>query len=189
MHVQAVDLRNGSKIEYNNDVWVVVERVHRTPGNWRALIQTRLRSLTNGRSTEVRFSSNEKVKLADLEHRRMQYLYRDSAGFMFMDTDTYEQISIPPDELGENALYLLQDMEIDVQFLKGKAIGVELPNFVEMAIEETEPGSKGDTVTNVLKAAKMPTGLVVQVPLFINEGDLIKIDTRTGEYVTRVSKK
>jgi len=119
----------------------------------------------------------------------MQFLYKDASGYVFMDSNTYEQITLPPEELGESALYLLDDMVIEVQFLKGKAIGIDLPNFVEMPIIETEPGSKGDTVTNVLKPAKMRTGLVVQVPLFINTGDVIKIDTRTGEYVTRVSKR
>lgn len=186
--INALDLRAGTKIEYNDDAWVVTKMEHRTPGKGNAVVQTRLRSLTDGRNTEIRFMSTEKVQPAELDYKKMQYLYNDDTGYHFMEHETYEQVTIPAEDLGETISYLLENMDVTVQYYKGRAIGVDIPTFAEMTVEQTDPGLKGDTVSNTTKPATMPTGLVVQVPLFIEEGDVIKIDTRTGDYVTRISK-
>lgn len=186
--IQGNDLRPGAKIIYEGDAWVIEKVTHRTPGNLRAFVQVRMRSLTSGRSMDNRFSSTERIPQAELDYKTMQYMYHDDAGYHFMEHDTYEQVAISAEDLGDAVNYLQENMDVTVQYYQGKPIGVDIQTFVEMPVVETEPGLKGDTVNNVYKPATMATGLVVQVPMFINIGDVIKIDTRTGEYVTRVSK-
>lgn len=186
--IQGNDMRIGTKIEYEGDAWIVEKVQHRTPGNLRAFVQVRMRSLTSGRGTEVRFSATERVPLASLDYKKMQFLYQDDSGYVFMENDSFEQVTISPEDMGDAVNYLQENMEVNVQYYRGRAIGIDVPTFVEMEVVETDPGARGDTVSNVFKPAKLPTGLVVQVPLFINTGDVIRVDTRTGEYVTRVSK-
>lgn len=185
MNLKANDMRAGVKIDHDGDIWLVKEVMHRTPGNLRAFVQAKIQSLTNGRSKEERFRSTDVVKLADMEARKMQYLYREEEMLTFMDSETYEQTQIPADTLGEAPNYLLENMDVMVQFLKGKAMGVDLPPNVILTITKTEPGVKGDTVNNVTKPALTQTGLTIQVPIFINEGEKVKVDTRSGDYLGR----
>lgn len=188
MFIKASDLRNGDKIEHMNDVWILSDVMHRTPGNLRAFIQARLTSLTTGRSRDERFSSTDRIKQADLEAKKMQYLYREDDLMTFMDSDSYEQIQIAAANLGEAPSYMTENMDVMVQFRDGSPMSVELPPNVVLKITKTEPGVKGDTVNNVLKPAEVETGRTVQVPIFINEGETIKVDTRTGEYLGRVNE-
>ncbi len=187
MNIKANDLRPGDKIEHDNDIWMVKEVMHRTPGNLRAFVQARITSLNSGRSKEERFRSTDIVKAADVEAKKMQYLYREGDMLTFMDAENFEQMQIPGDILGEAPSYLIENMDVVVQFLKGKAVGVDLPANVVLTVIETEPGVRGDTVNNVLKPAKTETGRVVGVPIFINEGERIKVDTRSGEYLGRIN--
>lgn len=185
MYIKASDLRNGVKVEHDGDIWVVSEVMHRTPGNLRAFVQARMTSLTNGRNRDERFRSTEQVRAADLETKKMQFLYREDHFLNFMDQETYDQIQIDTAMVGESAGYLTDGLEVMVQFRDGKPLGVELPAKVVLKIIETEPGVKGDTVSNVTKAAKTEAGKVVQVPIFVNEGESIRVSTATGEYVER----
>jgi len=187
MNMKANDMRPGDKIDHDGDTWLVREVMHRTPGNLRAFVQAKIQSLTNGRSKEERFRSTDTVKVADMEGRKMQYLYKEGDLFAFMDSENYEQLSIPGDNIGEAPNYLMENMDVLVQFLNGKPIGVDLPPNVNMTIVETEPGVKGDTVNNVLKPAKTETGFVVNVPISANERHQIKLDTRSAEYLGRVN--
>jgi len=185
MAIQAKNLRPGDKIMYEKDAWQVTEATHRTPGNLRAFVQVRLRHLIHGRTTDTRFSSTESIEEANTENRKMQFLFKDESGYTFMDLESYEQMVVPRENLGNAVNYLLENAEVIVQFLEGKIIGMDLPAAVELVIVETEPGVKGDTVNNVTKPAKMQTGVVVQVPIFVNEGEKIRVDTRSGEYLGR----
>jgi elongation factor P len=185
MGITAKNLRPGNKIVYDNEAWTVMEFKHRTPGKGQAVVQIRMRNLIDGRTSEARFGSTDTVAEADTETRKMQYLYKNEDGFNFMDLETYEQLAIPTDNMGDSAYYLLDNAEVIVQFLDGKPIGVDLPASVELEVVQTEPGVKGDTVNNVTKPATLSTGLVVQVPIFINQGEMIKVDTRTGDYLGR----
>jgi elongation factor P len=185
MLIKAIDLRPGVKIEHNDDVWVVMEFMHRTPGKGNAVVQARIRSLTSGRSMNERFRSVETIALANLETRKMQYLYREGDLLTFMDSESYEQVQIDAESIGKAIGFLLENMETTVQFRNGQALGIDLPSKVVLKVTETEPAVRGDTVSNVTKPATTETGYVVQVPLFVNEGDSIRINTETGEYVER----
>lgn len=187
MNIKANDLRPGDKIDYDNDIWVVKEVQHRTPGNLRAFVQAKIVSVISGRSKEERFRSTDTVKAADMESKKMQYLYTENDMLTFMEADTYEQVSIAAEDLGDAPKFLIENMEVFIQYLKGKPLGVDLPPSVVLTVVDTEPGVRGDTVNNVLKPAKMETGLTVGVPIFINPGDKIKVDTRTSEYNGRVN--
>lgn len=187
MFIKATSLRVGNKIQHNDDIWVVMEMTHRTPGKGNAVVQVRIRSLTTGRSTNERFRSTDQVPQADLETKKMQYLYREENLLTFMDNQTYDQIQIDVDVLGDAASFLTDGLDVTVQFHDGKPLGVELPVKVNLKVVETEPGVRGDTVSNVLKPAKTEAGVVVQVPIFINEGEIIRVNTETGEYVERAS--
>ena len=180
------DFRRGLKIEYKGEPYEIIEFQHVKPGKGAAFVKTRMKNLLTGNVLDINFRSGDKFEKPDLEEREMQFLYSDGSGYWFMDVETYDQISIPADNLGEKAGYLQEGIQVTILFYKGKAIDIELPNFVELKVVETEPGVRGDTVSGGSKPAKLETGLVVNVPLFINEGDVIKIDTRTGEYVERV---
>ncbi|OAQ20248.1 elongation factor P [Thermosulfurimonas dismutans] len=180
------DFRRGLKIEWEGKPYEVLEYQHSKVAKGQATVRTKLRDLTTGRVLEVNFRSGERFERPDLEEKEMQYLYQEGDRYVFMDLEDYDQVYLDKDQLGEAWKFLQENVNVFVLYYKGKPIGVELPNTVELKVVETEPGVRGDTVSGGSKPAKLETGAVVQVPLFINEGDLIKVDTRTGEYVERV---
>ncbi len=180
------EIRKGLKIEMDGDVYSVVEFLHVKPGKGGAFIRTKLKSLSRGAVVEKTFRSGEKLGKPDLEEKRMQFLYGSEDQYCFMDAETYEQTFLTEEQLGNSREFLKENITIDVLFHNNKPIAVELPTFVELAISETEPGEKGDTVSGGSKAATLETGAVIQVPLFLNSGDVVKVDTRTGAYVERV---
>jgi len=184
--VTTTDFRGGLKIEVDGAPYIIVDYQHVKPGKGGAFVRTRLRSLTTGNNLDRTFRSGEKFDLADIVERTGQYLYREEEAFHFMDTESYEQFTITPDQVGPAKDFLKEEMHVDIMFYKGDAIGVTLPNFVELKIIETPPGHRGDTATGGTKAAKVETGGIVKVPLFIEEGTRIKIDTRTSAYIERV---
>ena len=178
-------IRKGLKIEMEGEVYVVVDFLHVKPGKGGALIRTKLKGLSRGAVIDKTFRSGEKLGRPDLEEKKMQFLYSADQQYCFMDTETYEQTFLTPEQLGESRNLLKENTVINILFHNKNPITVELPTFVELVIAETEPGEKGDTVSGGTKTAKLETGAVVQVPLFLNTGDAVKVDTRTGEYVER----
>ena len=183
--LSATQLRPGMVIKFNNELHSVFSMTHRTPGNLRGFVQAKMRNLRSGSMTEHRFSSEDKVEKAVLDEQQMEYLYDDGEYFYFMNTENYEQMHLTKELLGDATDYLIPQLRISVEFYEGKPIGVELPATVEMKVIETEPGLRGATVSNVTKPAKMETGLVVQVPPFINEGEKIRVNTAEGTYQER----
>lgn len=183
------DFRKGLKIEFRGDPWVIVDFQPFNPGKGAAFTRTKMRNLKSGQVVEHNIRSGEKVEKADTEEKQMQYLYRDGEGFHFMDTASYEQISLSESEVGDVTNFLLENMNLQVLFYQGKPLTVEPPTFVELSVKETQPGIKGDTVSGGTKPATLETGLVVNVPFHINEGDILRIDTRESKYVDRVKSK
>jgi elongation factor P len=183
------EFRKGLKIEFQGEPFIIVEFQHVKPGKGGAFVRTRLKSLLTGLVREETFRSGDKVERPDLQEREMQFLYQEGGQHCFMDTNTYEQFYMSSEQLGESRLYLQEQIQVKVLFYKGRPIAVELPNFVELKVVETEPGVRGDTASGGTKPAKLETGAVVQVPLFVQEGDLLKVDTRTGQYIERVISK
>ena len=183
--ISATKMRPGMVIKYNNDLYSVFSVNHRTPGNLRGFVQARMRSLKNGTMIENRFSSEDKVEKAILDEVEMEYLYDDGESFYFMNTENYEQMHLTKELLGDATSYLIPQLKVKVEFHEGKPMGVELPASVELTVVETEPGMRGATVSNVTKPAKMETGLIVQVPPFINEGQKIRVNTAEGTYAER----
>jgi elongation factor P len=183
--ISATQLRPGMIIKFNNELYSVFSMTHRTPGNLRGFVQARMRSLRTGTMTEHRFSSEDKVEKAMLDEQEMEYLYDDGEYYYFMNTETFEQMHLMKDLLGDAVQYLIPQLKVKVEFYEGKAMGVELPATVTLTVVETEPGLKGASVSNVTKPAKMETGLVVQVPAFIVEGEKIKVNTSEGTYQER----
>ncbi|MGD0499905.1 MAG: elongation factor P [Bryobacteraceae bacterium] len=183
--ISATQLRPGVVIKFNNELYSVFSVNHRTPGNLRGFVQVRMRGLRNGSMTEHRFSSEDRVEKAQLEEHEMEYLYDDGDFYYFMNIETYEQLHLTKDLLGDAIQYLIPQLHATVEFHEGKAIGVELPASVDLTVVETEPGFKGATVSNVTKPAKLETGLVVQVPSFITEGEKIRVNTADGSYLER----
>jgi elongation factor P len=183
--LSATQLRPGMVIKFNNELYSVFSMTHRTPGNLRGFVQARMRSLRTGSMTEHRFSSEDKVEKAQLDEHEMEYLYDDGEYFYFMNIENYEQMHLTKELLGDATNYLIPQLKVTVEFYEGKAISVELPATVDMTVVETEPGLKGATVSNVTKPAKMETGLVVQVPPFIIEGEKIRVNTSEGTYQER----
>lgn len=179
------DIRKGLRIELDGDPYIIVHFQFVKPGKGTAFTRTKIRNLINGSVLDRTFKTGEKLKPADTEEREMQYLYSDGV-FHFMDNRSYEQISLEKDVIADAENYLMENMEIQVSFFRGSPIGVSLPNFVSLAVVETAPGERGNTVTGASKPATLSTGYTVNVPLFIEEGDMLKIDTRSGEYVERV---
>ncbi len=173
-------------IKYNNDLWIVVEFQHVNPGNWRAFVRTRLKNLKSGKVVENRFRAGESIEIVRIERKEYQLLYRDSSGFVFMDKETYEQITVLDEIVGEGARFVKEGETVDILLNGSDITGLELPITVELAVVETVPGIKGDTATAGTKPAKVETGATVNVPLFVNEGDMLKINTRSGEYLERV---
>jgi elongation factor P len=182
------DLRNGLVIKYNNELHVIVQFEHRTPGNLRAFYQVKMKNLKNGKMIENRFRSGEVIDIVRLETRNFQYLYHDGSGFVFMDTENYDQVPISEDIIGDQSLYMKEGEEVQIMFDGLKPVSIEFPPHVTLKVIEAPPGVKGDTATGGTKPVKVETGATLNAPLFINEGDLIKIDTRTGEYLERVKK-
>jgi len=172
-------------IKFNNELYSVFSMTHRTPGNLRGFVQAKMRSLRTGSMTEHRFSSEDKVEKAQLDEHEMEYLYDDGEYFYFMNTENYEQMHLTKELLGDATDYLIPQLKVSVEFYEGKPISVELPPTVDMTVVETEPGLKGATVSNVTKPAKMETGLIVQVPPFITEGEKIRVNTSEGTYQER----
>jgi elongation factor P len=186
MAVDTSQFRNGLKIELDGEPYSIVQFQHVKPGKGGAFVRTKVRNLKTGRVLDRRFRAGERVEEADIQENRMQYLYRDGESLVFMDTQTYEQIPFSEAQVGEAREFLKENLEVDVLFWRGKPINIELPAFIEARITKCEPGIKGDTASNVTKPATIETGAVVQVPLFVKEGERIRVDTRTGEYVERV---
>ena len=180
------DLKNGMTLNIDGNLMNVLEFQHVKPGKGGAFVRTRLKNVRTGRVLDKTFRADEPVDVAILEKRAMQYLYRDDTGFHFMDTETYEQSTVEPEAVGEAANYLVDGFTPYVTFYEGTALGIELPAAVELTVTETEPGVKGDRVSGATKPATVETGAVVQVPLFVETGDRIKVDTRSGAYLTRV---
>ncbi len=183
--VSAGDFRNGVTFEMDGQVMQVVEFQHVKPGKGAAFVRCKLKNVIGGGVVERTFNPTDKFENAYVERRDMQYLYEDDGLHYFMDNETYEQIPIGRDVLGDGFQFVKENMVVKVVSYKGKVFNVEPPNFVELRITATEPGARGDTATNVLKPATVDTGAIVRVPLFINEGDMIRVDTRTGEYLER----
>src|SRR5438105_12085625 len=183
--ISATQMRPGMVIKYNNELYTVFSVTHRTPGNLRGFVQAKMRSLRSGSMIEHRFSSEDRVEKALMEEQEMEYLYDDGEYFYFMNTENYEQMHLMKDLLGDATQYLIPNLKVTVEFYEGKPISVELPATVDMTVVETEPGLKGATVSNVTKPAKLETGLVVQVPPFISEGEKIRVNTAEGTYQER----
>ncbi|MCL5991918.1 MAG: elongation factor P [Bacteroidetes bacterium] len=182
------DLRPGVVIIYNGDLHTVLESEHRTPGNLRAFYQVKMRNMKSGKLSENRFRSGESIEFARVERKNYQYLYNDGINLHFMDNDTFEQIPVEPEKLGVSINFLKENQEAQLAFYDNIVIAVDLPPHVNLVIAHTEPGVKGDTATNVLKTATLETGATVNVPLFINEGDMIRVDSKTGAYIERVKE-
>ncbi len=182
----AGDLRKGTTFEHDGQVYIVIDFLHVKPGKGAAFVRTKLRNVIAGGVVERTFNPSEKFQEAIIERKEMQYLYNNDSLYYFMDQESYEQVPLNYEKVEEAVKYLKEGMNAVIKFYKGDAFSVEAPNFVELEVIETDPGFKGNTATNTLKPAKVETGSVIQVPLFVNEGDKIRIDTRTGEYMERV---
>jgi len=182
------DIRKGLKFMMDGAPYTVIEFQFVKPGKGAAFTRTKMKNLLTGAVLERNFRSGEKLEEANVEIKTMQYLYREGETFVFMDTTTYDQVAIPETTIGDDRDFMPENINVEVLFFDNRAVGVTLPNFIEQKITETEPGFRGDTSTNTTKPAKISTGASVQVPLFINAGDVIKIDTRTGEYLERVGR-
>jgi len=185
MAIPATQLRPGMVIKHNNDLHSVFSVEHRTPGNLRAFIQAKLRNLRTGAMFEHRFRSSDAIDKITVDQVQMEYLYQDGENHVFMNTENYEQLHLGKDVLGDAVEYLTPNLQISVEFFNDKPVGVELPQTVDLTIVETEPGLKSATASSVTKPAKTETGLVVQVPPFINEGEKIRVDTSEGAYLSR----
>ena len=183
--MQATQLRPGVIIKFEKDLYTIFSVTHRTPGNKRGFMQVKMRNLRNGSMNDHRFSSEDRVERAIMDEHEMEYLYKDSEFYYFMNTENYEQIQMTRETLGEAVDYLLPNMKINVEFYEDKPVGLELPATVDLLVVETEPGIKGATASNVNKPAKLETGLVVNVPPFISEGDRIRVNTAEASYQER----
>jgi elongation factor P len=185
MAVSTNDLKNGMTLDLPEGLFSIVEFQHVKPGKGGAFVRTKLKNVRTGAQVERTYRADEKLEQAIIDKRDMQFLYRDGDAYVFMDTSTYEQLEVPPSALGDATKYLKETDEAILQLYGGEIVGVDLPAAVELQVTETEPGIQGDRVSGARKPATLQTGLVVQVPLFVNPGEAIKVDTRTGEYLTR----
>jgi len=181
----ANDMRRGQAINYNGDLCVVLAVQHRTPGNLRAFVQASLRSLRTGKSSDVRFSSTEKIEVIPMITRKMEFSYKDQEDFVFSDPETFETVTLSPDLIGDDKNYLTENSQVVVTFVEDKAVSIELPSSVILTVSDAPEGIKGDSANNVQKPATLETGIGIQVPLFIKTGEKIKVDTRTGKYMER----
>ena len=181
----ANDLRKGMAIKYNGNTAIVLEVHHRTPGNLRAFVQAIIRYISTGKSADVRFGSTDKVEVVDIERKQLEFSYHDNNGYHFMDPETYDTVTLQDNLLGEAKDYLVENLAVQVLYAEGKAVELELPASVSLKVVESAEGLRGDTASNVTKPAKLETGKTINVPLFIKEGETVKIDTRTGNYMGR----
>lgn len=179
------DFRTGTTVEYENNIWQVIEFQHVKPGKGAAFVRTKLRNLRNHNIQEKTFRAGEKLKRAHIDNKKMQYLYAAGSTHTFMDVNTYDQIELQTEQIKEELKYIKETMEVDVNMYEGEVLGISLPKNVELEVIETEPGLKGDTVSGGSKEATLETGLVVQVPLFINQGEKLNISTNDGSYLSR----
>lgn len=179
------DFKNGLTIEFDNNLWRIVEFQHVKPGKGGAFVRSKLKNLRTGANQEKTFRSTEKVEKAIIDTKSMQYLYADGDNHVFMDTETYEQLELPAAQINDELKYLKENMQVSIMMYGSETLGVELPNTVDLAVAETEPGVRGDTSSGGTKPATLETGLVVQVPFFVNEGDLLTINTSDGSYISR----
>ncbi len=184
--ISATQIKRGMTIKLNGELYRVFSFQHITPGNWRGMVQTKLKSLRSGSIIEHRFRSEDRIDQAYLETHEVEYLYSDGSNYYFMNVENFEQFHLPSDLLEEAIPYLTPNINLKVEFYEGKIIGIELPPSVELKVTQTEPSLRGATVSNVNKPATLETGLVIQVPPFINEGELIRVDTSEGKYLERV---
>ena len=185
--ISSNDLRNGITISVDGQLWTVIEFLHVKPGKGSAFVRTRLKNVKTGTTLERTFRAGEKLERATVDNRSMQMLYNDSDGFHFMDQESFENVTLQRELIGDPADFLKDGMVIDVQFHDGVPIGVDLPPHVELKVVDTDPGFRGDTATNVTKPAKLETGATVQVPLFVESGNVIRIDTRDRRYIGRAN--
>ena len=188
MAIPATQIKNGMVLLHNDKPHKVVTKQHVTPGKGNAVVQAQVQNLETGAIFQIRFRSAEQVEPVRLESTELQFSYQQGEDYVFMNTKTYDQLEMSEDQLGDAKNYLVENMEVQVQIWSGKPISVEVPNFVELEITQCDPGVRGDTVSGATKPATMSTGYVVQVPLFVEQGETIRIDTRTGEYMDRVKK-
>ena len=187
MATVATNLRKGMAIKHNNDSGVLLEFEHRTPGKGAGFVQVIMRSFQSGKSKDIKFAASEKVEILNVDRQKLEYSYSDGSGYYFMDNQTYETIEIPANLLEESVDLLTENLPVEVLFVEGNPVTVELPPSVELEVTESSEGIKGDTANNPQKPATLETGKVVQVPLFVKPGDKLKIDTRTGKYMGRVT--
>ncbi len=187
MAVDTSNFKNGLKLEMDGEPFVMTYFQHVKPGKGGAFVRTKMKNLRTGRMLDKTFRSGEKVQEADVEDRKMQYLYQDGDSLVFMDNESFEQMSIPIEQVGDAVKFLKENAEVGVVLYKGAPINIDLPQFVIAEITQTDPGLKGDTASGATKPATLETGAVVQVPLFIKEGESVRVDTRTGQYVERVN--
>jgi elongation factor P len=181
----ANDLRKGMCIRYNGNPAIVLEVQHRTPGNLRAFVQAIIRYIGTGKSADVRFGSTDKVETVDVSRQKLDFSYKDHSGYHFMDSESFETVTFDEEFIGDSKEYLTENLSVEVLFVEGKAANIELPASVVLRVAESAEGVRGDSANNVQKPATLETGKVVTVPLFIKEGEMIKIDTRTGQYMGR----
>ena len=185
MQIPATQMRAGMVIEHRNELVRVMNVVHVTPGNWRGMVQTKLRKIDTGTQIEHRFRSEDKVERIVLEQHDMEFLYSDGDHYHFMNTENYEQVALTAEDLGEAVKFLKPNLRVEVEFHELRPIGIELPKSVDLRVTDTEPGLKNATATNVLKPATVESGAIVQVPVFVNIDDVIRVSTETGEYLSR----
>ncbi len=188
MPVSTTEFRNGLKIELDGEPYIIVDFQHVKPGKGGAFVRTKMKSLKSGNVIDRTFRAGEKVDTPELEEKKMQYLYSADKDRIFMDTASYEQISLNEAQLGDSINYLKENMEIKVLYYKGQPINIDIPMFVELAISQTDPGVRGDTASGGSKPATLETGAVIKVPFYLNEGDVVKVDTRTGTFIERVKQ-
>lgn len=181
----ANDLRKGMAINYNGDIAVVLDSQHRTPGNLRAFVQASIRSIRTGKSSDVRFSSTEKIDVVPMIVRKMEFSYKDGEDYVFSDPETYETVTLAPEIVGDAKNYLVENGSATMTFVEDKAVSIELPSSVVLTVTDAPEGIRGDSANNVQKSIVVETGITVQAPLFIKTGEKIKIDTRTGKYMER----
>jgi elongation factor P len=185
MAVNANEIRKGTAVLYNNDICVVLEVTHRTPGNLRAFVQAILRSIRTGKSMDVRFSSYEKIETVPLQTNRMEFSYKSGEDYVFSNPETFEEVTLPPELVGDAKNYLVENGSVTMTFVEDKAVSIEMPPSVILKVSDAPEGLKGDSANNVQKAVLIETGITINVPLFIKTGERIKIDTRTGKYMER----
>ena len=183
--VTAGDFKNGITMEMDGNIWQIIEFQHVKPGKGAAFVRTKIKNVITGAVVEKTFNPSDKFPTAFIERKDMQYLYNDGDLYYFMDLESYEQLPVNQSQLSDNFKFVKENMEVKILSYKGNVFGIEPPNFVELEVTETDPGFKGDTATNATKPATLETGAEIKVPLFINQGDMIRIDTRTGEYMER----